>query len=197
MKKILLCLFWGALINPLFSEESCRSSLDFSKVKVQVTPYIYGLLFQPGYGVSFRTELSAHTFEFAPMYSPPTAGFFGNSSKRVGVTFSYYYTFRKGKVLQPYLGGSFTHERDLHRTTYYDYDGRNSEPYRIGKDPIDQESFVSSLIGLQLSSSKIGQSRGLSTYLFVDVLAPIGFEFDYGIRPITCILPRMGIGLRF
>ncbi len=196
MKKIYLCLIFGGLFNSLFAEENFPAELYRPRVVTQVAPYVYVNLFQPGYGVSVRTQVSGHTFELAPMVMPPSAGHFGSSTKRMGLTCSYYYTFFKDKFFQPYLGCSYTHLRDLHRSTTWHYDGKNSEPYKITKDPIDQDNSISSLIGIQFCSPKGDKSRGFPGYLFVDVQGPIVFD-RYGWDRDFSALPRIGAGLQF
>lgn len=196
MKKICLCLVFGCLFNSLSSEESSPAKLYSTKVATQIAPYIYGDIFQPGYGVSIRTQVSGHAFELAPMVIPTSGGYFGSSTKRMGLTCSYYYTFFRDKFFQPYLGCSYTHLRDLHRSTTWHYDGKNPEPYKVTKDPIDQENTISNLIGIQFCSAKDSKSRGFPGYLFIDVQGPVVFD-KYGLEVNSFVHPRIGAGLQF
>ncbi|MGD2168706.1 MAG: hypothetical protein PVI40_00495 [Chlamydiota bacterium] len=197
MKK-LIYLFLVCISSSLLGQESFSGESFPSKVEIEVVPYVYGDIFQPGYGLSIRAGISAHTFELAPMSIPPSRGYFGNSSARIGVTGSYYYTFRRGKIFQPYLGFSFTHLRDTHRSVYQEYQG--DKLYKEGKSPVLKENFIDSIIGMQVC---IPNKKFVKAYLFGDVLGCpmciadlIGEGFKYaevGLRP----LPRVGAGLQF
>lgn len=196
MKKILIFLLFGCLFSSLFSETSYSTKSQPSKVIIQIGPYIYGDLFQPGFGASIRTQVSGHTFELAPMVIPPSTGHFGCSTKKLGLICSYYYTFRRSKFFQPYLGCGYTHIRDLHRSTCWHYHGGEDEPYKVTKDPIDQENYISNLIGLQLCFPNNANARKLSGYLFVDVQGPVIFD-KYGFNLDEFVCPRIGAGLQF
>ena len=76
-----------------------------------------------------------------------------------------------------------------------EYDGRNPEP-KVGKDPVDQESFASNLIGIQFCSPNKGESSGFPGYLFIDVQGPVTFD-EYGLRLDSFMVPRVGVGLQF
>ncbi len=196
MKKICLCLVFGCLFNSSSSEESSSAKLYSTKVATQIAPYIYVDIFQPGYGVSIRTQISGHAFELAPMVIPKSRGYFGSGTKRMGLTCSYYYTFFRDKFFQPYLGFSYTHLRDLHRRTFRHYDGKNPEPYKVTKDPIDQENVISNLIGIQFCSVKDSKSKRFLGYFFIDVEGPVVFD-EYGLEVNSFVLPRIGAGLKF
>lgn len=199
MKKI-ICAILVCAGGALCGEESLSTKRFSPKVNVEVVPFVYGALFQPGYGVSLRTGISAHTFELAPMSIPLSGGYFGNSSARIGITGSYYYSFRKDKIFQPYLGCSFTHLRDTHRKTYQEY--RDGMLYKEGKSSIHQESSIDSVIGLQIC---IPNEKFVKAYFFGDILGfPIGISDHFGINfkyadvhYFDIPLPRIGVGLQF
>jgi hypothetical protein len=196
MKNILKYLFFGCFFNALCGEESLTAESHSSRTTIQVVPYIYGQIFQPGYGLSVRTQVSGHALELAPMVIPPSRGYFGSSTKRIGFSCSYYHAFLRKKFYQPYLGCSYTHLRDLHRSITRHYDGKNSEPYKVSKDPIDQENIVSNLIGIQFHAAEDSKYKDFPGYLFINAQGPITVD-KYGLRLEPFFFPRVGAGFQF
>lgn len=199
MKRLLYFFLLVCIESSLFGQE--RFSDEPPSIKVEAVPYVYGQLFQPGYGLSIRTGVSGHTFELAPMIIPSSKEYFGSHNTRIGITSSYYYLFRRNKIFQPYLGLSFTHLRDTHRSIYREY--RENQLYKIGKDPVSKENFIQSLIGIQVC---IPNNKSMKVYLFGDIL---GFPIDAAdfrkkgrlVFPFPDFhgipVPRVGAGVHF
>ncbi len=172
MKKILLSLSLGCLCNSLCGEEILPLQSSSPRATIQMSPYVYGYAFQPGYGVSIRREASGHTFELAPMTMPPTRGYFSNSRHRLGLTGSYYYAINRDNAFQPYLGISYT---------------QLTNP---------QNGSISSLIGIQICRADALNLNKFSGYFFLDVLGPV-FVDKFGLKAKNLVFPRIGAGLRF
>jgi hypothetical protein len=186
-------------------------------INIQCTPYFYGELFTPGYGVSLRLQTSKHTFELAPLFAPAASSYFGSYEQKLGGSCSYYYTFFQNASLRPYLGISYTYLKELYNSKWLNVDlsdpiYQNAESYGAN---FYTSHYATSLVGLQYS-----RIATPSLYCFIDVLGPIFLSkevtTEYDVKPPydgsiektvdppswslsdgIAIIPRIGVGFSF